>query len=45
LDDKTFVDVFYSKTMLSTRNNFSTGQTLDVTLDPSSFGITVGTRF
>lgn len=45
LDDKTFVDVFYSKTMLSTRNSFSTGQTLDITLDPSSFGITVGTRF
>ena len=45
LDDKTFVDVFYSKTMLSTRNSFYTGQTLDITLDPSSFGITVGTRF
>ena len=45
VDDKFFVDVFYSKTMLQTRNTFSTGQTLDVTLDPASYGITIGTKF
>ncbi len=45
IDDKLFVDVFYSKTMLQTRNTFSTGQTLDVTLDPASYGITIGTKF
>ncbi len=45
IDDKLFVDVFYSKSMLQTRNTFSTGQTLDVTLDPASYGITIGTKF
>jgi outer membrane protein len=45
INDKLFVDVFYSKSMLQTRNTFSTGQTLDVTLDPASYGITVGTKF
>ena len=45
INDKLFVDVFYSKTMLKTRNTFSTGQTLDVTLDPASYGITIGTKF
>ena len=45
INDKLFVDVFYSKTMLQTRNTFSTGQTLDVTLDPASYGITIGTKF
>ena len=45
LDKKWFVDLHYSKTKLSTTNHFSTGQTLDVTLDPSSFGIDVGFKF
>jgi outer membrane protein len=45
INDKLFVDVFYSKTMLQTRNTFSTGQTLDITLDPASYGITIGTKF
>ena len=45
IDDKLFVDVFYSKSMLQTRNTFSTGQTLDITLDPASYGITIGTKF
>ena len=45
INDKLFVDVFYSKTMLKTRNTFSTGQTLDITLDPASYGITIGTKF
>ncbi len=45
IDDKLFVDVFYSKSMLQTRNTFSTGQTLDITLDPASYGFTIGTKF
>ena len=45
ISDKLFVDVFYSKSMLKTRNTFSTGQTLDITLDPASYGITIGTKF
>ena len=45
INDKLFVDAFYSKSMLQTRNTFSTGQTLDVTLDPASYGITIGTKF
>jgi outer membrane protein len=39
------VDVFYSKTPLKTKNTLSTGQTLDVTLDPVSYGVTVGMKF
>lgn len=45
VNDKLFVDMFYSKSMLQTRNTFSTGQTLDITLDPASYGFTVGTKF
>ncbi len=45
ISDKLFVDVFYSKSMLKTRNTVSTGQTLDITLDPASYGITIGTQF
>ena len=45
INDKLFVDVFYSKSMLQTRNTFSTGQTLDITLDPASYGFTIGTKF
>jgi outer membrane protein len=45
VDDKWFVDVFYGKTPLKTKNTLSTGQTLDVTLDPVSYGITVGMKF
>jgi outer membrane protein len=45
VNDKWFVDVFYSKTPLKTKNTLSTGQTLDVTLDPVSYGVTVGMKF
>ena len=45
VNDKWFVDVFYAKTPLKTKNTFSTGQTLDVTLDPVSYGIAVGMKF
>lgn len=43
--DKWFVDVFYSKSMLSTKTTLSTGQTQDIALDPDSYGIAVGYKF
>lgn len=45
INDKWFVDVFYAKTPLKTKTTFSTGQTLDITLDPVSYGIAVGMKF
>ena len=45
LDKKWFVDVHYSKTKLSTTNHFSTGQTLDVALDPAAYGIEIGYKY
>jgi outer membrane protein len=45
LNDKWFVDLHYSKTNLSTTTNFSTGQHLDIALDPVSYGIDVGYKF
>lgn len=40
-----FVDANVSKTFLKTRTTLSSGQTLDATVDPNSFGLTVGYRF
>ncbi|MDH4449352.1 MAG: OmpW family outer membrane protein [Rhodoferax sp.] len=40
-----FVDVFYSFTPLKTRTKLSTGQSMDITLDPSAYGLTVGYKF
>lgn len=45
IDDRWFVDVFYSKSLLKTRSTLSTGQTIDVALDPVAYGIAVGYRF
>jgi outer membrane protein len=45
VNDKWFVDVFYSKTNLSTTTKLSTGQSVDVALDPNSYGLTVGYKF
>ena len=45
LNDKWFVDVFYAKTFLKTRTNFSTGQTMDIALDPVSYGLNIGYKF
>jgi len=45
INDKWFVDVFYAKTPLKTKNTLSTGQTMDVTLDPVSYGLAVGMKF
>ncbi len=40
-----FVDANYTYTPLTTRTTFSTGQTQDIKLDPSSVSLTVGYRF
>jgi outer membrane protein len=45
VSDKWFVDVFYSKSRLTTRTTLSTGQTVDAALDPASYGIAVGYKF
>lgn len=45
IGDKWFVDVFYSKSKLSTKTTLSTGQTQDIALDPASYGIAVGYKF
>jgi outer membrane protein len=45
IGDKWFVDVFYSKSNLTTKTTLSTGQTVDAALDPASFGISVGYKF
>ena len=45
LNDKWFIDMFYAKTFLSTRTHFSTGQTMDLDLDPVSYGLNIGYKF
>lgn len=45
IGDKWFVDVFYSKSKLSTTTHMSTGQHMDVDLDPAAYGIAVGYKF
>jgi outer membrane protein len=45
LNDKWFIDMHYTKSNLSTTTHFSTGQHLDIALDPESFGVEVGYKF
>ena len=45
IDKNWFADASYTYTPLSTRNTLSTGQTLDIKLDPSSFSLAVGYKF
>ncbi len=45
LNKNWFLDANYTYTPLSTRTNLSTGQTLDIKLDPSSVSLTVGYKF
>jgi outer membrane protein len=40
-----FIDAFYSKTPLKTTTTLSTGQTQENTLDPESFGLSIGYKF
>jgi outer membrane protein len=45
IDDRWFVDGAITKTPLKTRNTLSTGQTLDITLNPVGISLGVGMRF
>lgn len=45
LNDKWFIDVFYTKSKLSTTTHMSTGQHMDMDLDPAAYGIAVGYKF
>jgi outer membrane protein len=45
LTDKWTLDASFSQTLLKTRTSFSTGQTLDATLNPNTISLGIGTRF
>lgn len=45
LNEKWVLDTSLSKTLLKNRTSFSTGQTIDTTLDPISFSLGIGMRF
>lgn len=45
LNDRWLIDTSLSKTLLKNRTSFSTGQTIDTTLDPISFSLALGMRF
>jgi outer membrane protein len=45
LNDKWFVDMSFSKSKLNTTTHLSTGQELNVDLDPATFSIGVGFKF
>lgn len=45
LQDTWFADLSITKTYLKTQANFSTGQTIDVTLNPVSIGFSLGRHF
>jgi outer membrane protein len=40
-----FVDGFYSYTPLKTTTTLSTGQTQEITLNPSAYGLSLGYKF
>jgi outer membrane protein len=45
LNDKWTLDGSFSQTLLKTRTTFSTGQTLDATLNPNTISLGIGTKF
>ncbi len=45
LNEKWYVEASYSKTFITTRGTLSTGQTIDVKLDPSAYAFQVGYKF
>lgn len=45
LNDRWFLDAMVAKTFLKTRTTLSTGQTLDIKLDPVTVSLGVGMRF
>ena len=45
IDERWFVDGAFTRTPLKTRNTLSTGQTLDITLNPIGISLGVGMRY
>jgi len=45
LNDKWMLDTSFSKTFLKNRTTFSTGQTIDTTLNPNTISLGVGMKF
>lgn len=45
LNERWFLDAMVAKTWLKTRNTLSTGQTLDVKLNPTTFALAIGYRY
>ena len=45
LNDKWTLDTSFSKTFLKNRTTFSTGQTIDTTLNPNTFSLGLGLKF
>jgi len=45
IDEKWYFEAAFSKTFLSTRGTLSTGQTLDVKLDPNAYSFQIGYKF
>lgn len=45
LNDRWFVDLAYYKTFVKTRNTLSTGQHIDIKLNPNVYAIGIGYRF
>ena len=45
LNEKWYVDLAYSKTFIKTRATLTTGQTLDIKLDPNAYSFQVGYKF
>ncbi len=45
LNEKWYVEASYSKTFISTRGTLTTGQTIDVKLDPSAYSFQVGYKY
>ncbi len=45
INDRWYLDASYSKTFLKTRATLTTGQTIDVRLNPSAYSLQVGYKF
>lgn len=45
LNEKWYIEASYSKTFITTRGTLSTGQTIDVKLDPNAYSLQLGYKF
>jgi outer membrane protein len=45
INDRWYLDASYAKTFLKTRATLTTGQTIDVTLNPNAYSLQVGYKF